>query len=138
MAPLVRARGAVGDSLAGDRPLGREDRTVLGTVSTFILSAAVIAAPIVSKSLISPTRIMSGSCLKTLFMDSANEKESVIFETCKVGTQQQKQVFFISVTLKIHFAVADPVALMNLNLNKLSFILSQTVQKCLFASSFIT
>ena len=32
----------------------------------------------------------------------ANEKESVIFETCKVGTQQQKQVFFISVTLKIH------------------------------------
>lgn len=44
MAPLVRARGALGDSLAGDRPLGREDRTVLGTVSTFILSAAVIAA----------------------------------------------------------------------------------------------
>ena len=44
MAPLVRARGALGDSLAGDRPLGREDRTVLGTVSALILSAAVIAA----------------------------------------------------------------------------------------------
>ena len=44
MAPLVRARGALGDSLAGDRPLGREDRTVLGTVSALILSTAIIAA----------------------------------------------------------------------------------------------
>jgi cardiolipin synthase len=43
MAPLVRARGALGDSLAGDRPLGREDRTVLGTVSALILSTAIIA-----------------------------------------------------------------------------------------------
>ena len=44
MAPLVRARGALGDSLAGDRPIGREDRTVLGTVSAIILSTAIIAA----------------------------------------------------------------------------------------------
>ena len=44
MAPLVRARGALGDSLAGDRPIGREGRTVLGTVSAIILSTAIIAA----------------------------------------------------------------------------------------------
>ncbi len=44
MAPLVRARGALGDSLAGNRPIGREGRTVLGTVSAIILSTAIIAA----------------------------------------------------------------------------------------------
>ena len=44
MAPLVRARAALGDSLAGDRPIGREDRTVLGTVSALILSTAIFTA----------------------------------------------------------------------------------------------
>ncbi|MDP2958450.1 MAG: phospholipase D-like domain-containing protein [Longimicrobiales bacterium] len=43
MAPLVRAGSAFGSALAGNRPLGREDRTVLGTVSVVILLAAVLA-----------------------------------------------------------------------------------------------
>ena len=43
MAPLVRAGSAFGNALAGNRPLGREDRTVLGTVSVVILLAAVLA-----------------------------------------------------------------------------------------------
>ncbi len=43
MAPLVRAGAALGDALAGDRTLGREDRTVLGTLSIAILSLAIIA-----------------------------------------------------------------------------------------------
>ena len=44
MAPLVRASAALGEALAGDRTLGREDRTVLGTVSVFIIALAVLAA----------------------------------------------------------------------------------------------
>jgi cardiolipin synthase A/B len=44
MAPLVRASAALGEALAGDRTLGREDRTVLGTVSVLILALAVVAA----------------------------------------------------------------------------------------------
>jgi cardiolipin synthase A/B len=44
MAPLVRAGAALGDALAGDRTLGREDRTVLGTLSVGILAVAVLAA----------------------------------------------------------------------------------------------
>jgi cardiolipin synthase len=44
MASVVRAGFALGDALAGDRPLGREDRTVLGTVSILILGVAVLAA----------------------------------------------------------------------------------------------
>ena len=43
MAPLVRAGSAFGGALAGNRPLGREDRTVLGTMSVFILVLAVLA-----------------------------------------------------------------------------------------------
>lgn len=43
MAPLVRAGSAFGSALAGNRPLGREDRTVLGTVSVLILLVAVLA-----------------------------------------------------------------------------------------------
>jgi len=43
MAPLVRAGAALGDALAGDRTLGREDRTVLGTLSIAILSLAIVA-----------------------------------------------------------------------------------------------
>ncbi len=44
MAPLVRAGASLGDALAGDRPLGREDRTVLGTLAVAILAVAVVAA----------------------------------------------------------------------------------------------
>ena len=43
MAPLVRAGSALGGALAGNRPLGREDRTVLGTLSIGILIVAVLA-----------------------------------------------------------------------------------------------
>jgi len=43
LAPLVRASVAFGEALAGDRTLGREDRTVLGTVSVMIAAVAVLA-----------------------------------------------------------------------------------------------
>ena len=42
-----------------------------------------------------------------ILVGGANEKESVIFETCKVGIQQQQQVFFISVTPKIHSSLTN-------------------------------
>ena len=41
---VVRAGSIFGDALAGHRPLGREDRTVLGTVAVFVLPLAVLAA----------------------------------------------------------------------------------------------
>lgn len=41
---VVRAGSIFGDALAGHRPLGREDRTVLGTVAAFVLPLAVVAA----------------------------------------------------------------------------------------------
>jgi cardiolipin synthase len=41
MAPLVRAGSALGGALAGNRPLGREDRTVLGTLSVGLLVISV-------------------------------------------------------------------------------------------------
>ncbi|MEX2466893.1 MAG: phospholipase D-like domain-containing protein [Gemmatimonadota bacterium] len=44
MASVVRAGFVLGDALAGDRPLGREDRTVLGTLSIAILIVAGVAA----------------------------------------------------------------------------------------------
>ena len=44
MAPLVRAGSVLGGALAGSRLLGREDRTVLGTLSVGILVLAVMAA----------------------------------------------------------------------------------------------
>jgi cardiolipin synthase len=44
MAPLVRAGSILGGALAGHRTLGREDRTVLGTLSVAILLVAVLAA----------------------------------------------------------------------------------------------
>jgi len=44
MASIVRAGEAFGGALAGDRPLGREDRTVLGMVSVALLVVAVISA----------------------------------------------------------------------------------------------
>ena len=40
LAPFVRASAALGEALAGDRTLGREDRTVLGTVSFAIATVA--------------------------------------------------------------------------------------------------
>jgi cardiolipin synthase len=40
---LVRAGSSLGDAIAGHRTLGREDRTVLGTVSVLILVIAVLA-----------------------------------------------------------------------------------------------
>ena len=43
-APLLRVGAALGDALAGNRPLGREDRAVLGTLSVVILLFAGIAA----------------------------------------------------------------------------------------------
>ena len=43
MAPFVRAGALLGVALAGDRTLGREDRTVLGTVSALILALAALA-----------------------------------------------------------------------------------------------
>jgi cardiolipin synthase len=44
LASLVRAREALGSALAGNRRLGREDRTMLGTLSFTILVFAVVAA----------------------------------------------------------------------------------------------
>ncbi len=44
MASVVRASEALGEALAGDRHLGREDRTVLGITSVAILLVAVLAA----------------------------------------------------------------------------------------------
>jgi cardiolipin synthase len=44
LASLVRAREALGAALAGNRRLGREDRTMLGTLSLGILVVAVLAA----------------------------------------------------------------------------------------------
>jgi cardiolipin synthase A/B len=44
MAPLVRAGSLLGGALAGNRTLGREDRTVLGTLSVAILMVAAAAA----------------------------------------------------------------------------------------------
>jgi cardiolipin synthase len=42
VADIVRAGSVFGDALAGRRPLGREDRTVLGTVSAAALVLAVL------------------------------------------------------------------------------------------------
>ncbi len=44
MASVLRAGEALGSALAGNRPLGREDRTVLGTLSVVILAFAALAA----------------------------------------------------------------------------------------------
>ena len=44
LASVVRAGESLGGALAGDGPLGREDRTVLGTVSLAILLLSIIAA----------------------------------------------------------------------------------------------
>jgi cardiolipin synthase len=44
MASVVRAGEALGGALAGNRPLGREDRTVLGALSVTILLVAALAA----------------------------------------------------------------------------------------------
>jgi len=44
MAPLVRAGSVLGGALAGNRPLGREDRTVLGTLAFATLVIAALAA----------------------------------------------------------------------------------------------
>ncbi|NNF12693.1 MAG: cardiolipin synthase B [Gemmatimonadetes bacterium] len=44
MASVVRASEILGDALAGDRMLGREDRTVLGTLSIAVLVLALLAA----------------------------------------------------------------------------------------------
>ncbi len=44
LADLVRAGSVLGEALAGRRPLGREDRTVLGTVSVVVLLLAGVAA----------------------------------------------------------------------------------------------
>jgi len=44
MATLVRAGATLGDALAGNRWLGREDRTVLGTVAVLVLAFAALAA----------------------------------------------------------------------------------------------
>lgn len=44
IADFVRAGSIFGEALAGHRPLGREDRTVLGTVSTAALILAVLLA----------------------------------------------------------------------------------------------
>jgi len=44
LASIVRAREAFGGALAGNRPLGREDRTVLGLVSIALVAVAVTAA----------------------------------------------------------------------------------------------
>jgi cardiolipin synthase len=43
LASVVRAREVLGGALAGNRPLGREDRTVLGTASVAILLVALFA-----------------------------------------------------------------------------------------------
>jgi cardiolipin synthase A/B len=44
LSDFVRASSIFGDALAGHRPLGREDRTVLGTVSAAALVLAVLIA----------------------------------------------------------------------------------------------
>ena len=44
LSDVVRAGSIFGDALAGHRPLGREDRTVLGTVAVFVLPLAVLSA----------------------------------------------------------------------------------------------
>lgn len=44
MADLVRAGSAFGDAIAGHRALGREDRTLLGTVSVLLVGLAVLFA----------------------------------------------------------------------------------------------
>jgi len=44
LASVVRAREVLGGALAGNRPLGREDRTVLGTVSIAVLLLALVSA----------------------------------------------------------------------------------------------
>jgi cardiolipin synthase len=44
IADLVRAGTAFGDAIAGHRTLGREDRTVLGTVATVLLALAALMA----------------------------------------------------------------------------------------------
>ena len=44
MASVVRASEVLGDALAGNRTLGREDRTVLGTLSIIVLAVAAVAA----------------------------------------------------------------------------------------------
>jgi cardiolipin synthase len=44
LASLVRAREALGAALAGNRRLGREDRTMIGTLSFGIFLVAVVAA----------------------------------------------------------------------------------------------
>jgi cardiolipin synthase len=44
MASVVRAGESLGDALAGNRTLGREDRTLLGTLSIVVLAVAVLAA----------------------------------------------------------------------------------------------
>lgn len=43
MASVVRASEVLGDALAGNRTLGREDRTVLGTLAVGVLLIAVLA-----------------------------------------------------------------------------------------------
>ena len=42
LAQLVRAGVSFSDALAGHRILGREDRTILGTVAIIAISAAVV------------------------------------------------------------------------------------------------
>ncbi len=44
MASVVRAGEVLGEALAANRTLGREDRTLLGTVSIVVLGVAVVAA----------------------------------------------------------------------------------------------
>jgi cardiolipin synthase len=44
LAHVVRASTILGDALAGNRTLGREDRTVLGTVATLVLVMGIVAA----------------------------------------------------------------------------------------------
>jgi len=44
MASVVRAGEVVGDALAGNRELGREDRTVLGTLSAALLVVGIVTA----------------------------------------------------------------------------------------------
>jgi len=43
VADLVRAGSALGDAIAGRRTLGREDRTVLGTLALIALATAALA-----------------------------------------------------------------------------------------------
>jgi cardiolipin synthase len=44
LASVVRAGESLGEALAGNRTLGREDRTLLGTLSIAVLAVAVVAA----------------------------------------------------------------------------------------------